>query len=149
VTSLYVWLKFIHLAGLGAFLFGHGIAGGASLALRARPAGDVSRALLQLSIWSYRIAYPGLFLLLATGVWMGLAGSWWGRGWIWASIGVLVVVFGLMTFVSIPYHQARDSAQEGDSALAQRLDRTRPVLAVWIGAVGVVALLFLMVFKPF
>jgi uncharacterized membrane protein len=149
VTSPYVWLKFIHLAGLGAFLFGHGIAGGASLALRARPAGDVSRALLQLSIWSYRIAYPGLLLLLVTGVWMGFAGGWWGRGWIWASIAVLVVVFGLMSFVSIPYHRARDGAKEGDSELASRLDRTRPLLAVWIGAVGTVALLFLMVFKPF
>jgi hypothetical protein len=149
VTSLYVWLKFIHLAGLVAFLFGHGIADGASLAIRAKPAAEVSRALLQLSIWSYRIAYPGLFLLLATGVWMGFAGSWWARGWIWASIGVLVVVFGLMTFVSIPYHQARDNAKEDDSALAQRLDRTRPLLAVWIGAVGVLVLLFLMVFKPF
>jgi uncharacterized membrane protein len=149
VTSLYVWLKFIHLAGLGAFLFGHGIAGGASLALRARPAGDVSRALLQLSIWSYRIAYPGLLLLLVSGVWMGFAGGWWGRGWIWASIAVLVVVFGLMSFVSIPYHRARDGAKVGDSELASRLDRTRPLLAVWIGAVGTVALLFLMVFKPF
>ena len=149
MTSLYVWLKFVHLAGLGAFLFGHGIAGGASLALRAKPAADISRALLQLSIWSYRIAYPGLFLLLITGVWMGFAGSWWGRGWIWASIAVLVVVFGLMSFVSIPYHRARDSAKEGDSALAQRLERTRPLLGVWIGAVGILALLFLMVFKPF
>jgi len=149
MTSLYVWLKFVHLAGLGAFLFGHGIAGGASLALRGRPAGDVSRALLQLSIWSYRIAYPGLILLLVSGVWMGFAGSWWGRGWIWASIAVLVVVFGLMSFVSIPYHRARDSAKEGDTALAQRLDRTRPLLTVWIGAVGILALLFLMVFKPF
>lgn len=24
MTSLYIWLKFLHLAGLGAFLFGHG-----------------------------------------------------------------------------------------------------------------------------
>jgi glucan phosphoethanolaminetransferase (alkaline phosphatase superfamily) len=149
MTSLYVWLKFVHLAGLGAFLFGHGIAGGASLALRAKPTADISRALLQLSIWSYRIAYPGLFLLLATGVWMGFAGSWWGRGWIWASIAVLVLVFGLMSFVSVAYHKARDSAKEGDSVLAERLDRTRPVLAVWIGAIGILALLFLMVFKPF
>ena len=149
MTSLYVWLKFVHLVGLGAFLFGHGIAGGTSIALRAKPAGEVSRALLQLSIWSYRIAYPGLILLIATGVWMGFAGSWWGRGWIWASIAVLVVVFGLMSFVSIPYHKARDSAKEGDSVLAERLDRTRPVLAVWIGAAGILALLFLMVFKPF
>lgn len=149
MASLYVWLRFGHLVGLGAFLFGHGIAGGASLALRAKPAGEVSRALLQLSIWSYRIAYPGLLLLIVTGVWMGFAGSWWGRGWIWASIAVLVVVFGLMSFVSIAYHKARDSVKEGDSALAEKLDRTRPLLAVWVGAVGVMALLFLMVFKPF
>jgi len=149
MASLYVWLKFVHLVGLGAFLFGHGIAGGASLALRVRPAGDVSRALLQLSIWSYRIAYPGLVLLIVTGVWMGFVGSWWGRGWIWASIAVLVVVFGLMSFVSVPYHKARDSAKEGDSALAERLEKTRPFAAVWIGAIGILALLFLMVFKPF
>jgi len=29
------------------------------------------------------------------------------------------------------------------------LDRTRPLLAMWIGAIGILALLFLMVFKPF
>jgi uncharacterized membrane protein len=149
MASLYVWLKFLHLVGLGAFLFGHGIAGGASLALRARPAGEVSRSLLQLSIWSYRIAYPGLILLILTGVWMGFVGSWWGRGWIWASIAVLVVVFGLMSFLSVPYHKARDSTKEGDSALAERLEKTRPMAAVWIGAIGILALLFLMVFKPF
>jgi uncharacterized membrane protein len=149
MASLYVWLRFIHLVGVGAFLFGHGISGGASLALRARPAAEVSRALLQLSIWSYRISYPGLILVIATGVWMGFAGSWWGRGWIWASIAVLVVLFGLMSFVSVPYHRARDSAKEDESALVQRLDRTRPLMAVWIGAIGILALFFLMVFKPF
>jgi uncharacterized membrane protein len=149
MTNLYVWLRFLHLAGLGVFLFGHGIAAGASLAQRARPASDVSRALLKLSIWSYAIAYPGLVVLIVTGVWMGFAGSWWGRGWIWAAIAVLILVFGLMTFISIPYHQARDSLKEPDSALAERLARTRPLLAAWIGTTGVLVLLFLMVFKPF
>jgi hypothetical protein len=147
--SLYIWLKFLHLTGLGVFLFGHGISGGASFALRNRPPGEVSRALLQLSIWSYRIAYPGLLLLLVTGVWMGFEGSWWGRGWIWVSIVVLVILFGLMSFLSIAYHKSRDAAKEADSVLAERLATTRPALAAAIGAVGVMALLFLMVFKPF
>jgi hypothetical protein len=149
MTSLYIWLKFLHLAGLGVFLFGHGIAAGASLAQRARPAGDVSRALLKLSIWSYAIAYPGLFVLIGTGVWMGFAGSWWGRGWIWAAIAVFLLLFGLMAFISIPYHQARDKLNESDSVLTAQLDRTRPLLAAGIGTVGVLVLLFLMVFKPF
>jgi hypothetical protein len=149
MASLYVWLRFVHLVGVGVFLFGHGISGGASLALRARPAAEVSRALLQLSIWSYRISYPGLILVIATGVWMAFAGSWWGRGWIWAAIAVLVVLFGLMSFVSVPYHRARDGLKESETAVAQRLEKARPLLAVWIGAIGILALLFLMVFKPF
>lgn len=147
--SLYVWLKFLHLAGLGFFLFGHGISGGASLALRNRPSGEVSRALLQLSIWSLRIAYPGLALLIVTGVWMGFAGRWWGRGWIWASIVIFVIVFGVMSYLSLAYHQSRGAANEADSVLAERLSKTRPALAAWIGTLGIFALLFLMVFKPF
>jgi uncharacterized membrane protein len=147
--SLYVWLKFLHLAGLGFFLFGHGISGGASFALRNRPAAEVSRAMLQLSIWSYRITYPGLVLLIVTGVWMGFMGSWWGRGWIWAAIVILVILFVLMTYLSIPYHRARDAAKEADSLLAERVVKIRPALIGGIGAVGIVALLFLMVFKPF
>jgi hypothetical protein len=149
LTSLYIWLKFLHLAGLGVFLFGHGIAAGASLAQRARPATDVSRALLKLSMWSNAIAYPGLIVLIVTGVWMGFAGSWWGRGWIWASIAVFILLLGLMTFISLPYHQAREKLKEPDSVLTAHLDRTRPLLAAGIGTVGVLLLLFLMVFKPF
>jgi len=149
MTSLYVWLKFFHLAGLAMFMFGHGISGGASFALRARPVGDVSRALLLLSVWSYGISYPGLLVLIVTGVWMGFVGSWWGRTWIWAAIVLLVVVAGLMTFLSIPFHKARDNMAEGDSVLTERLDKTRPVLAAVIGTVGVAGILFLMVFKPF
>lgn len=149
MTSVYVWLKFVHLAGLGMFLFGHGISGGVSFALRTRPVGDVSRALLQLSVWSYRIAYPGLLLLVATGVWMGFEGAWWGRGWIWSAIALLVLVAGLMTYLSLPFHRARESLKEADSVLAERLDRTRPALAAWVGTIGVTGILFLMVFKPF
>lgn len=88
-------------------------------------------------------------VLIVTGVWMGFAGSWWGRGWIWAAIAVLVLVFGFMTYISIPYHRARDSLKEADSVLAERLDRTRPLFAAGVGGLGVLVLLFLMVFKPF
>jgi uncharacterized iron-regulated membrane protein len=80
---------------------------------------------------------------------MGFAGGWWGRGWIWAAIALLILVFGLMTFISLPYHRARDKLNEPDSVLSAHLDRTRPLLGAGIGTAGVLALLFLMVFKPF
>ena len=148
MTSLYIWLKFLHLVGLGVFLFGHGISGGVSLVLKSKPALDVSRALLMLSIWSYRITYPGLLLLLVTGVWMGFAGSWWRMGWIWTSIAVLVALFAAMSFFSVTYHRARDSGTN-DAELTQRLAKARPELAAAVGVIGLVALYFLMVFKPF
>ena len=148
MSNLYTWLKFLHLVGLGVFLFGHGISGGVSLVLKGKPALDVSRALLMLSIWSYRITYPGLGLLLVTGVWMGFAGSWWRAGWIWASIAVLVVVFAVMSFLSVAYHRAREVAAN-DSELTQRIEKTRPELVAAIGVIGLLVLYFLMVFKPF
>ena len=148
MNSLYIWLKFVHVVGLGVFLFGHGISGGVSLVLKNKPGLDVSRALLMLSIWSYRITYPGLLLLLVTGVWMGFAGSWWRTGWIWTSIGVLVVVFAAMSFLSVAYHQAREAAGN-DTDLTQRIERTRPELAGAVGVIGLLVLYFLMVFKPF
>jgi uncharacterized membrane protein len=147
VTSLYIWLKFLHLVGLGVFLFGHGISGGVSLVLKSKPALDVSRALLMLSIWSYRITYPGLLVLLVTGVWMGFAGTFWATGWIWASIALLVALFAAMSFFSVSYHRARDA--KADSELTQRLEKTRPELAAAVGVLGLLALYFLMVFKPF
>jgi hypothetical protein len=54
-----------------------------------------------------------------------------------------------MSFVSVPYHQARDGLKESDTAVGQRLEKARPLMGVWIGAIGILALFFLMVFKPF
>ncbi len=146
--TLYVWLKFFHLAGLVAFLFSHGVSGGVSLALRGSVSGQ-SRALLRLSQRSSFISNPALLIILVTGIWMAFAGSWWGRGWPWAAIVVLVVVLGAMGFVARPYYLARDAIRTSDDELAKRLGATRPMLALWVGVIGLVVLLWLMVFKPF
>jgi len=147
VTSLYIWLRFLHLTGLGAFLFGHGISAGCSSALRGRPSPAVARAYLGLSQWSYRITYPGLLLLLVTGVGMAFAGHRWGSGWIWAAIVVLVAVSVAMGALSAPYHRARDATD--DVVLERELARSRPGLTSWVGAVGLLLLILLMVVKPF
>jgi hypothetical protein len=150
VTSLYVWLKFLHLLGLGVFLMGHGVSAGASIVLRGRPLDTLSRSLLQVSIRSESVAFPGLLLVLVTGVWMGFLGSWWRTGWIWTTIAILVLVTVLMGFWADPYRRARGTQEDsqdraGDVALA----RTRPLTMLWVGVVALVAMLFLMVFKPF
>ena len=147
MTSLYAWLKFLHLAGLAIFLFGHGIVAATSFGLRGRPDADHARTLLRYARNSYALMYPGLLALLVTGVWMGFLGHWWGAAWIWTAIAIFVIVMLAMGFIGGAYHRARDAGQD-DAKLQERLTRTRPTLAAWLGSIGLLALIFLMVFKP-
>ena len=146
--SLYSLLQFVHLLGVAVFLFAHGLAAASSFLLR-RPAPQSARQVLDLSRRSSMVANPALLVVIATGIWMGFAGAWWGHGWIWASIVLLALVIAAMVFVARPYYEARDSARESDEVLLERLTRTRPLLAAWIGSAGVVILIYLMVIKPF
>ncbi|TME21846.1 MAG: hypothetical protein E6I67_06940 [Chloroflexi bacterium] len=145
--TLYVWLRFLHIFGVATFLFAHGVSGGAAFALRG-PVSAHTRTLLRLSERSSFIANAGLILLLATGVWMTFAGSWSGRVWPWAAVVVLLAVAAFMGFIANPYRYARGAAAGPDDALAEHLRRTRPMLALWVGAIGLVVLLVLMIFKP-
>ena len=148
MTNLYVWLKFFHLFGLAVFLFAHGVSGGASLALRG-PLSIESRRLLRLSQRTSLISNPSLLVVVITGIWMAFAGRWWGQGWLWASLAVLVALLVAMGLIARPYYMARDAAGEPDDVLTARLSHTRPLAAIWIGGLGLVVLFFLMVFKPF
>ncbi len=148
MTNLYAWLMFLHLAGLGTFLFAHGVSGGASLLLRS-PVSGQTRSLLRLSQQSSFVSNPAILVVLVTGVWMTFAGHWSGRVWPWTSLALVVVVFALMVYVARPYYMARDAMSGPDEALAARLAQTKPRLALWIGVIGLVMLFGLMVFKPF
>jgi hypothetical protein len=146
--GLYQWLLFVHLLGVAVFLFAHGLAAGATLLLRSPTAGSV-RPLLVASQRSALVANPALLVVIATGVWMGFAGSWWGNGWIWTAVAVLVIVIAAMFYVARPYYQAREALKETDAVVLERVSRTRPLLAAWIGTAGLVILIALMTFKPF
>jgi hypothetical protein len=145
--TLYVWLKYIHLLGLGVFLMAHGVSAGVSLAVRGRPLDSVTRLLLQLSIRATPASYAGLGVIVVTGVWMGFEGSWWRTMWIWTAIVILVLLIVVMSALSVPYHRARDIKE--DTASASPLAKARPMVMLWVGVAGLVALVFLMVFKPF
>lgn len=95
------------------------------------------------------ISTPALLVILITGVWMTFAGHWSSNVWPWTALAVLLVVTGTMFDIARPYYLARDAINGSDDVLAQRLSATRPMLAVWVGAIGPLMLLVLMVFKPF
>jgi hypothetical protein len=150
MANLYLWLKFLHIAGLGVFLLAHGVSAGTSLMLRRASSDAVRVPLLRASIQSAVAFYPALLVIVVTGVWMGFEGHWWRSGWIWAGIVTLVAVIVIMSAMGVPYHKARDAANaKPPTDLEPVLKRARPIELAAVGAIGLVILFYLMVFKPF
>jgi hypothetical protein len=155
---LYQWMVFLHIAGVFAFLTAHGVSVG--VAFRVRGERDPRRilALLELSAWSTSLMYLGLLLLLTGGVIAGFIGDWWGSGWIWVSLGTLVLVMIAMYAVAAGYYKrlrlivgamADGSQAVSDQRLSELLEGPRPWVLAVIGFGGILFILYLMLFKPF
>jgi hypothetical protein len=114
-----------------------------------------------------RWAWPPLAIIFIGGIVAGIAGGWWtsGRLWIWASLGVFIVVTVLMTplassymssvrhAVGLPTYQDRRQKREppaavSDGELAVVLASDKPVWAALVGVGGIVVLTWLMMAKP-
>jgi uncharacterized membrane protein len=149
MATLYVWLKFIHILGVGTFLFVHGIAGGLGFLLRATPAPAGTRPLLRVSQITGQASYPLLLVVIITGVWMTFVGNFGHMVWPWAALVILVLATGFMGYVARPYYLAREAAKDSDAAAAAQLAKAMPQLAAAVGVVALVLIFALMVFKPF
>lgn len=164
LTPYLPWLKFAHVLGAFFFVAGHGVSLAVAMRLRRETEPARMLAILDLSAWSLNLATIGLLLLLLAGIVDGIVGGSFGRAWIWISIVILVVVGGLMTpLAAIHFGQLRQGLGQrwrmkpGDpdptllsSAKIAALASSRGLdLAGLIGAVGFVAIVWLMVFKPF
>lgn len=157
---MYQWLVFLHVLGVFGFLLAHGVS--LFVGFRVQREKDIHavRALLGLSASAVMWTSLSLLVLLIGGIGAGFVGNWWSHGWIWAALGVFVMVWALMSIFSGPaFRRARmavgftgprtiDESVVGDD-LAVRLADLRPWLPTVIGGVGLVILLWLMVLKPF
>lgn len=154
----YLFWKFVHLAGVVAFLLAHGVSVGVALKLRGERDPARIDALLHLSSASIGWLHPTLGVLVLGGVVGGFLGDWWSFGWIWASIGILVAIYVLMFVVGTGYYKrvreivgAMTAGSEAVSTeqLARVLRAPRALWNAAIGFVGLFSILYLMVFKPF
>ena len=109
---MYPWIVLLHVVGAFVFVLSHGVS--AWMALLIRRERDRARisALLDLSTASIGGTYVGLLLLLIGGIWAGIYGGHFGRGWIWAAIGLLVVVIVVMYAVATPYFRSEEHTSE-------------------------------------
>lgn len=153
----YEWWVFLHVAGVVAFLTAHGVSVG--VALRLRQERDAARVagLLDLSARTVPWFYASYGILLVAGIIAGFDGDWWGYGWIWAAIGALLIITLAMIFMARPYYQrvrfiSRAMAEGSQAVTAEQWDgvlRSRTPLAItWIGIVGLLFILYLMILKP-
>jgi hypothetical protein len=161
----YPWIVFAHVLGAFGFALGHGASAFAAFRLRAERDRARIEALLDVSSMSLALLYASLLVLLAAGIGAGFIGEWWDELWIWVSIGILVVVLVVMWAVASPYYMGlrKDLGRDGreakpgeppaqplsDEALVARLDSARPYWLAAVGSIGLAAIVWLMVLKPF
>ena len=164
--NLYPWVVFLHVLSALAFMLAHGAS--AAVMFRVRVERDPARlaALLDLSQSVTGLLSLSLLALFIFGLIAGFMGSWWGRGWIWASLAVLVVLsivmnslgrmyfnkvrsaLGLATYETQKKKIAPPPALPAE-ALAAVLNAGQPRLVAWAGFISLAVLTWLMMFKPF
>lgn len=106
-----------------------------------------------------------MFLVIATGIALGFLGNRWDEAWLWTSIGILILLWVLMSLLGTKYYDrvrrgvGAASFYGGEKAkalppvsteeLEALLRSSRPILLSVIGLVGIGLILWLMLFKPF
>jgi len=154
----YTWWKFLHVAGVIAFVMFHGVSMMVALQLRReRDRGRIG-TMTQLSGSSLRGMYVALLWLIVFGVIAGIQGEWWNDGWFWISVGLLVVAIAEMSAVARPYYErVKEAIEVRPSGVPRRSDEEldeilRSPIGLWntVFGVGVLAVIaWLMIFKPF
>jgi hypothetical protein len=162
---MYYWVVFLHMVGVFGFLLAHGVSAGVILRLRSESDPERIRALLELSGHSYSVMYPSLLVLLVAGIISGFMGDWWGQGWIWASLVVLVLIYIGMTVrgssyltrlrkaVGAEYFEKMKSQPPltplSREEIAGLMEPSRGIELLAIGVGGLLIILWLMILKPF
>lgn len=162
---MYEIIIFLHVVGVFGFLLAHGASNAVAFALRREQNMERVRALLMLSPGTFGMMYGGLLLILITGIAAGFLLNWWGRGWIWVSLVLLIaIVFAMSLYVTPYYGNLRKAAglpymekfkiqppqaSASDEELARMLGSSRAMQGALIGWAGLLVILWLMMFKPF
>jgi hypothetical protein len=159
------WLIFLHILSALTFFLAHGTSVAMAFQLRKETDFARIRAMLDLSMSTMMVMGISFLVMGLTGLVMPFILKLWGKGWIWASVILMLVVFFHMVFmndkrykhlrrmVGLPYmiggkkFPAETPASQVDvEAYIKKLKVTDLVI---VGYVIPMIVLWLMVFKPF
>jgi plastocyanin len=151
------WWVWLHIAGALGFAMAHGVSAYATLRLpRERDPARVSQ-LLELSASSVGFMWNAIGVLLIGGIAAGFTGHFWGQAWIWAAIVVLIAVivamYAMATTWATRLRTISAAMSQGTEAVSAEqyeaiLRSRRPHAIAAVGFIGLLVLLWLMVFKP-
>ena len=159
---MYEWVIFVHVASILAFMLAHGVHVAAMFAMSREP--DPEQMLTFFNIVpTATVLRVTLGFVIVSGAIAGLMGDWWGTGWIWTSLILLVVIAVVMWRFGGGYYGLVQQAAE--AAVAARADdpgnpapqatydaarRSWQVVGMSVvGLGGTAVILWLMMFKPF
>src|SRR5688572_30006742 len=165
VNILVRWLIFLHILAALTFFLAHGAS--AAMAFKIRREKDFARigAMLDLS-WSTMILMGVSFLVMGlTGIILPFLIHIWNRGYIWASIVLMLFVFIYMAafnetrykqlrrMVGLPYmkgnKQLPAELPSSPDEVAALLNKTSVTGLIVVGYIIPAFVLWLMIFKPF
>jgi len=147
----------VHLLGAFAFLGAHGVSILVMFKVRKERDRDKIRSLLQLSGSTVITLYLSLAVLLAGGIGGASAAHYWKFKWIRLSLGLLVAITLVMGGMARPYYQKIKEAttlrpsgepRVSDQELAAKLASPIPLINAGLGFASLIAILYLMIFKP-
>jgi hypothetical protein len=165
LLKLVPWLLFLHILSVLTFFLTHGASVAMAFKIRTETNFERIRAMLDLSVAMINIMFMAFVGMGLTGLIMPFILKLWGKGWIWASIVLMVIVtvqMGLMNekrykilrkLVGLPYMQgAKEYPAEEPASLQEvqaHIKKLRADELVIVGYVIPMVVLWLMVFKPF
>ncbi|MEX2143149.1 MAG: hypothetical protein WD740_01020 [Anaerolineales bacterium] len=165
MPSLYEVLRYIHVLAGFSFLLGHGGSMFVAFQLKKEKEPERMKAMLDISAAAWPTMMLSLVALLLAGIGLAFLTSAWGRGWVWASL-VLLLALTIWMFLqgSGVYHplrkmlgmewmiQGKPQPVEKARPLAEiqaHIAKTRPRETLIIGMGGFALILWLMMSKPF
>jgi hypothetical protein len=153
----YQWVLLLHILSVLALLGTHGTSMVVLYRIRAERDRKKIFDLISLSGETAIPMYVSTGAIVLTGILLGLKLKVFSHWWVWVAIVLLVAIIGLMTAVAKPYFKRVKAACEvrpsgvprvSDEELGEILRSPTAHVVTAIGVIGLVAILYLMVFQP-
>ena len=158
---MYTWVVYLHVTAVFVFLIQHAADILVTFKLRQQtePEGIYATYsfMLNNNVRNLRITY---LLIIVTGAIAGVITPWWRQGWMWTALGVMILIWIIMKRMAPIYLTAVDNIAE--EAMKNKADptaiekfkndlkaRREPEIMAITSGIGLLIILWLMMFKPF